>query len=240
MKKIYLPLIFILLLFSSCSKTEIKQIELRGTIKAQVYVCDEFGYNLFDFKDINFVLDDGKTKLTTTADSKGECLLDKIPTGTYNLIISKEGFYDYQLQGVQIVGGDEPIHLFIYLVGKTRTSIENISLELDEFKNINLKGTVNYDTLKGSYLIIRYFIHNQETVSYFNYMDSGEEIYVDSNNFQINSKIYANTEIYPSGSKIYVIAYGSPVMSFGYYDIVSNLTIWPVGKPSNIASITIP
>lgn len=237
MKKNFVMLIFLLLIFSSCEKTEIKQIELKGTIKGRMYVYNEFGENIDDFENINVVLDDGNTKFSTTVNSNNKFLIDNIPTGTYDLIFSKQGYYDYQIQGLQIVGGDEPLHTSGYLIEEISTTIENISIELDPVNNMYLNSTVIHS---GDYAVIRYFLHNQENVSYSNYLETGTLIFGGESGSQVACNMQNNTASYPSGSEIYMIAYGCPVVSIGYYDILSNQTIWPVGEPSNVTSITIP
>ncbi|MGQ1945469.1 carboxypeptidase-like regulatory domain-containing protein [Geofilum sp. OHC36d9] len=237
MRKNFVKLIFLLLIFSSCEKTEIKQIELKGTIEGQMYVYNEFGENNDDFENINVVLDDGNTKFSTTVNSNNEFLIDNIPTGTYDLIFSKEGYYVYQIQGLQIVGGDEPLHTSGYLIEETSTTIENISIELDAVNNLYLKSTVNHN---GDYALIRYFLHNQENVSDSNYIEAGTLIFDGESGSQIACNMYSNTSSYSSGSEVYIIAYGCPIVSIGYYDILSNRNIWPVGEPSNVTRITIP
>lgn len=237
MRKNFVTLIFFLLIFSSCEKTEIKQIDLKGTIEGQMYVYNEYGVEIDNFEDINVVLEDGAIEMSTTTDSDGEFLLENIPAGTYNLIFSKEGFSDYQQQGVQIIGGEERIYSLAYLIEKSSTSIENISIELDVVNNIYLKSSVIHNS---EYAVIRYFLHDQEDVSYFNYIETGTFIFDGESGTQETCNLYKNTSSYYSGSKIYIIAYGCPKVSVGYYDILSNQYIYPVGEPSNITSITIP
>ncbi len=237
MRKNFLKLIFLLIIFSSCEKTEIKQVELKGTIKGQMYVYNEFGEEIDDFENTNVALDDGNTKFSTTVNSNNEFLIDNISTGTYDLLFSKEGYYDYQIQGLQIVGGDEPLHTSGSLIEETSTTIENISIELDPVNNMYLKNTANHS---GDYAVIRYFLHNQENVSYSNYLETGTVIFEGESGSQVACEMYNNTASYPSGSKIYIIAYGCPIVSISYYDILSNQTIWQIGEPSNVTSITIP
>ncbi len=240
MKKNFAFFLCLLLILYGCEKTETIQFDLEGTIKGQVAViyedtdASESDSNLYE--DVEVILDDGDNKLSATVDINGEYSLENIPIGTYNLIFSKPGFSEFQNQGVQIIGGDEPIYCFGYLFEKSSTTIENLELELDEYNNVYLKGTVNNTSSSSS---IWYFIHDDSNVSYTNYTDYGQTFYdLDSGS---GAYLGIDSTLFPSGTKIYVRAYAcSYGYIIGYLDILSNHPIWPVGEPSNIASITIP
>lgn len=175
----------------------------------------------------------------------GKYEIRDIPQGTYNLIASREGYGDYQWQGLQIVGGKEPIYSSMMLSEKSKTTIDNVSLEVINGNQIYLKGIVNHNFVSDPYSYYRptimYFIHTSDTPSDTNYLQSGWIQFDGISGSELDYQIYLDSKQFPSGSKIYVIAYGCSPNDNGYYDILSNQYIYSsLGPGSNIAGITIP
>lgn len=236
-----------LLLFSGCENSEVVQLDLKGTLKGKISTLDEFGFNNSDQENVVVQLDGSVPLISSITDSTGHYEMNEIPSGTYNLIISKEGYGENQRQGLQIVGGNEPIYCNDFIIEKSSTTIENLSLEIVNITEIYMKGIVNHNYLfeqGGSRApAIRYFIDNIENPSYINYLQTGTFSHYGEGGSQIEERIYIDKNLLPSGSKIYVIAYGCYGLdSFGgYFDFLSNQYIYTsVGTESNIASITIP
>jgi len=254
MKKNFTALILILLLFSGCEKTEVSQLDLKGTLKGKVYTLDEFGDKNNDNENIVIQLEGSDPLISSITDSSGSYEIKDIPSGTYNLIISKEGYGEFQEQGIQIVGGNVPVYFDGLILEKSSTTIENLSLEIVNSTLVNIKGIVNHnytiDHISNIVPEIRYFIHNQSNPSCINYLRTGSVTINQDSGSQMEARIYIDMNLFPSGSKIYVIAYGYGSgyqysygygYVYGYYDILSNQPIYSgLGTGSNIASITIP
>jgi len=242
MKISIIPFLILLILLSNCKKDEIT-LRLKGTIKGSVETSDEFGNRTNDLANILIQLD-GSELITFLTDSSGEYEINNIPTGTYNLIVSKEGYGDIQLQGMQIVGGDEPIYFSTSIAKKPSTIIEDLSLEVVN-DSVVMKGIVwhNYsvNVSTGKIPQIRYFMHQDENPSVTNYLITEEIDFTGESGTQLTMRLYLNKRIFPSGSKMYIVTYGSNRRRSFYYDILSNKLIYPdLGKASNIASVTIP
>lgn len=245
MKKIFTGLILILLLFSSCEKSEIEQFDLKGTIKGTIYTLDEFGYQNNDNENIVLKLEGSEPLISMITDTSGLYEIKDIPSGTYNLIISKEGYGEYQRQGIQIVGGNAPLYYNGSIIEKSSTTIENLSLEIVNSTEVYLKGIVNHNYIIDQWSFrtpaIRYFIHNQSNPSDINYLQTSSVSFNGDSGSEMESRIYIDMNLFPSGSKIYVIAYGCYGSEYGYYDILSNQYKYSsLGTGSNIASITNP
>lgn len=245
MKKIFTGLILILLLFTGCEKSEVVQLDLKGTLKGIYTTVDEFGNQNNDNENIVIKLDGSEPLISAITNSAGQFEIKDIPAGTYNLIISKEGYGEYQIQGVQIIGGDNPLYLNGSLLEKSSTRIENLSLEIKNSSEIYLKGNVYHNYVIDEWSFnkpsLRYFIHNVDNPSDSNFLQSGTVSFNLDSGSQLESSIYLNMNIFPSGSKIYVVAYGCYGYEFGYYDILSNQYRYTsLGTGSGIASITVP
>lgn len=245
MKKIFTELILILLLFTGCEKSEVVQLDLQGTLKGLVYTLDEFGNQNNDNDNIVIQLDGSEPLISAITNSAGRYEIKDIPAGTYNLIISKEGYGEYQIQGVQITGGDKPLYFNGSIIEKSSTRIENLSLEIKNSYEIYLKGNVYHNYVIDEYNFnkpsLRYFIHNADNPSDSNFLQTGTVSFTTDSGSQLEFSIYFNMSLFPSGSKIYVRAYGCYNYGNYYYDILSNQYKYPsLGIGSGIASITIP
>lgn len=244
MKELSIKLLFVLLLFSACKKTEIIQPDLKGTIKGSINTLNEYGVQNYDNEDILIQLEGSEPLMSTKTDSKGNYELSNIPMGTYNIVVSKEGYCEIQSQGVQIVGGDNPLYFSYNIIEKSSITIENISLEIVN-NEIHLKGIINHNFTFDEWSMdgpkIGFYLKNDDNLSYYNYS------YVYFNTFQVESgtqfetQLIVNKSLFPSGSTIYVITYGCYENYYGYFDVISGLSIYMgLGEPSNIANIVVP
>lgn len=242
MKMKNLRLFILLLLFSSCQETETIQLDLKGSMKGKIYTLNELGLSNNDNENISIRLEGSEPLLETTTDIEGKYEIDNIPSGTYNIILSKDGYGSHQIQGMMIVGGDEPIYLNYALFEKSKTTIEDLSIEISDNIEVLIKGIVYHNFIEyWDTPTIRYFIHNENNVSSSNYIKTGT-IYLDgASGEQMESNIYIYSDTFKTGDVMYVIAYGCYGQDFGYYDILSNKNIYTsLGEASNIASIVFP
>ncbi len=243
MKKIYVVLFLLPFLFISCEKTETVPLNLKGTLKGYITTRDEFGKVNNDSENIIIELEGSDPLLSFITDSTGVYEINEIPTGTYNVIISKEGYGEYQNQGVQIVGGSQPIHFHHPLIQQSNTIIKNLSLEIVNNSDVYFKCTVNNmnmdDDSEGS---ITFFYHTESNPSDSHYLDTYGASFRGVGDVQLEHSLYIDDDLFPSGSTVYVIAYGCySGLAPDYYDILSNVYRGTsLGEASNIASIKIP
>jgi hypothetical protein len=247
MIRFFPALILLILIFTGCQKKdEILLPDLKGTIKGSIRTYDEFSNQNNDHENVDVKLEGSIPLIYATTDSEGKYELSNIPSGTYNLIVSKEGYGEYQTQGLQIVGGKEPIYYFsIPILQKSKTIIENFSLEIADNSEIYLKGTVHHNYIIDEWGIrepsIRYFIHYFNNPSAKNYLQTGTLRFNEVSGSQLNSKILIDRTQFSFGSEIFIILYGCSSYEFGYFDILSNQYIYTsLGIGSNIASIILP
>ncbi len=240
----FLGLFIMVLLFSGCEKSEVIPLALKGTLKGEIFTLDEFGYQNSDNGNVSLRLEGSEPILSVTTDSVGKFEIKNIPTGTYNLIISKEGYGENQIQGLQIVGGNEPLYFNRSIVEKSNTTVESLSLE-NKFDEIYLKGIVNHNYIDDGWgfrtVTIRYFIHSLDIPSDTNYLRTGIFSFSGESGTSMEIPIYLDKSEFPSGSNVSVIAYGCYTYESGYYDILSGeYRYTTLGTGSNIASITVP
>lgn len=251
MKKYVAGLILLILLFAGCKKTEINQIDLKGTLKGEIYAMDEIGQKNNDNRNILVQLEGSEPLLKAVTDSAGKYEIRDIPSGTYNLVLSKEGYGEYQKQGFQIVGGSKPRYFFSSIIKKSSTTVEDLSLEIVNETDIYLKCIVNhdFDTTESNFRtpVIRYFINTTGNPSNKNYLLTNVVPFEGESGTQLYARVPINNSLFPSGSTIYIIAYGCnnvnrvSISYYAYYDILLNQFIdTTVGEASNITSITIP
>ncbi len=245
MKRIITNLILLSLLLSACDKSEIIELDLEGTLKGDIYLYDEQGNQLVDRENISIIIDGSDPLISTTTDIDGYYEINKIPTGTYNIIVSKEGYGDYQSQGFKIVGGDNPVYLNAAIYEKSNTTIENLGLEIVNNNQIYVTGIVNHNYEIDSWTYynpkILLVIHNEDDPSDTNYIQADIFSFNDESGSEMYNRLYLSNNTFPSGSKIYVKAYGCSNYYYYYYDILTNQYRYTaLGTGSNIASITIP
>ena len=244
MIRIFLGLFLILLLHSGCEKSEILQLDLKGTLKGEVLTLNEFGYPNYDNGNITIHLEGSEPSLSVITDSVGKYELNNVPIGTYNLIISKEGYGEHQRQGFQIVGGNEPLYFNGSIIEKSSTTIESLSLE-NKHNELFLKGIVNHNYINDGWgfrtVAIRYFVHSLDNPSDTNFLQTGIINFSGESGSRLEVPIYLDKNQFSSGSNIYVIAYGCYNYENAYYDILSSeYRYTSLGIGSNIASIIIP
>jgi hypothetical protein len=240
--KILALLILASLMFTGCEKSETGP-GLKGTIKGRVSTFNEFGYQTFDNNSISIQLEGSDPLISDVSDDTGRYEIKDIPAGTYNLVLSKEGYGNYIMQGFQVVGGNEPLYLYTSLIEKSSTAIEDLTMEVVNDSEIYVKGIVTHrhNELWSSSPAIVFFIHKANNPSEVNYLQTQQVLFRGDSGTQLSSALFLDRALFPSGSKIFVIAYGRAMFDTMYYDILSNRYYYTnLGTGSNIATITIP
>jgi hypothetical protein len=235
----------IVLILAACNDSQSPAPNFKGTLTGEVSAMDEFENKMDDLANFRIELEGSDPLLSTLSDSTGHFELTNIPTGTYDLKVSKQGYGDCIAQGIMILGGDLPLYLYPRLYETSTTRIENIKLELDSLSDLYLKGigSHNFVLTPQTYIFptVIYFIHTTPQVSSENFLSSGTFIIKSESGSLCKDKLWINSELFPSGTTIYAIAYGSIRYNNSYYDIESNQYRYTgLGTASNVATYKIP
>jgi hypothetical protein len=126
------------------------------------------------------------------------------------------------------------------LYKKSTTTVKKFSINFTKNSIIYLTGTILYDSWNNKEPTFKYFIHNVDNPSYKNYLQTITYKHLGSGT-DLNDNIFIDKEIFPSGTQIYLIAYGCNSKDDGYFDILSNQQIFSsLGPGTPVVSITIP
>lgn len=255
MKKLFLTLAVVLLLISGCKKTEVVQLNLKGTVVGYVTLYDEFRNEKPDYSGATVTLDGSDPEISAITDADGRYELADIPSGTYDVVISKEGYAENRIQSIGIVGGgNEPIGISsCYLCEISKTTIDDLAVEIDSiiseinFYKMFLTGNINHnatitDTMPIHFApLIRFFVSVDNNPSTTNYVFTSDFLTKTESGAQFREQIRLHKSLFEPGTTIYIIAYGSSNYDGDYYDYFENKYIYnDLGQPSNIASITLP
>jgi hypothetical protein len=234
----------ILLLTSACEKdTELK---LRsGQLFGNVSLINES--QLAQNKSgVEIRIEGSEPELKTTTDESGQFTISNLVSGTYNVIFNKEGFCEHKIIGYQFIGGNKPASLGnidIYLKPTfqiTNLEISQANVESTEI-NLLIKANVS-DFNTNSYAYFRYYLSNNENVSFSNYISTGfKPLNPITEELEIN--IQTNTLKFPIGSELYMIIYPTTESNQYYIDIQTGNYIYSTvnsEKPSNVAKTAVP
>lgn len=232
-----------MLILPCCEQSQTIKLDLEGTLKGKVITYDEFGWTIKDYDGLSVNAESGDVLLTTIVDSNGRYELINIPTGTYKIYTSKEGYGTVFVSPYPIVGGVTPSYRDFYIYKIPDIKIENLSLEMID-DDVYLIGSVIHDIEidpdKGRIPTFRYFLNHSGNPSGSNF----DKTYLETLNGEAGWQIYSNlsnNHFFSSGEQIWVIAYGCNALASSYYDFYLEKSIWMnLGEASNIASITIP
>lgn len=247
MKKILAAFVLLLGILSGCEESESAQFSLEGTIEGEVRTINELGIETSDQANVQVQLrgEADKVLLSTTTDEEGKYVLKHIPSGTYNMVITKDGYGEFQNQGIMVVGGDEPLFINGSLFEKSKTIITDLSASTVSSNQLILKGLVfhyfSVADLAFNRLGIMCFFHTDKNPSSDNYLQAGMLYFNGESGSYMENSLYLNKDYFPPGSDVYIVAYGSMKYYWGYYDIKSNQNRYTsIGQPSNIAHVTLP
>lgn len=224
---------------------------LTGTISGFVYLADPDTIYA-DHRGIEIQIEN--TTFTTSTDSNGRWSIDELPTGTYNILISKNGFGYFKYTSVQFIGGGE-----YYIGTRFLTSVPVLPVGLDSTITnpfaVIILGTLYEEIPEADYHNVLIFFGLSDSVSsnpeYYKYMRSAS-ISLGSFSESININILKDIG-FNSGDTIYITAFAS--ISFynymfggyvGYYyhryiDTITGRYVYThLGKKSNIVSFQLP
>jgi hypothetical protein len=215
---------------------------LTGKLIGYVSLVDEFGAGLTDRSGV--AVQAGSTSATT--DSAGRYELMNLSTGTYNIIFSRNGFGTVQQQGVQFLGGSNPaFNDAVEMSQLSSTMVTGISISITGTgidAQVRVSGTIDPAPSADFRRGVRLYAGRNASVSPTNYIYSS---YFESLVTPFSRILFYSSPQeagFPSGSTLYVAAYGESVSDYGWFDISTGLMIYPAlnGNKSNVATAIIP
>ncbi len=237
----YLPFVFVLFLFAGCEKTEtIKQTDLTGAFAGYITVRDEFG-NFLDKDGVLIQIEGTDPLLTGYTDTAGYYYIPDVPSGTYNIIISKEGFTEMQYQGIQLVGGGYDYYYSAVIYETPTTEISNLNVEITEDSKILLTGYVDYDSSQGETPKLACLIDTTADISLDNYLYVTRFSTESDELPDFSEELSLNTSYFPSGTTAYIAVCAAPYDLTTYYvTTLGGPVSTGYGTPSNVVSIVVP
>ena len=240
-------LIVICMMIISCKKEYSTQIQT-GTLIGFVTLYDECGDVILNKSGVNVNVM-GNSTFKDTTDNYGRFEINNLPSGTYNISYTKQGFSQTKTIGMQFVGGSNPAYISKTLNKPASQTVNLINVFIDNGspqKWILASVKVTSDCSIGSHENARIFYGLSDTVSSTNYDYSVLfNYYKDSVNEVTENIAYTIVpayQNYKSGTKVYFVAYGSPAVYSSYINTKTGLAIYSGlnPNPSNIMSHVIP
>jgi hypothetical protein len=152
----YCLAVFISLLLACTRDVTIPDLE--GSLVGYVYTFDEYGNRVNQNQDVEIAAIAGPQHYNVRTDKTGRFEFKKLPAGTYDLEVEKDGFGMMKQSGIQHLGGKPTIITQAFFVYPPSTaSIADLSIE-----GGNLYATINFNgNHPESVQVILYFSKNQ-------------------------------------------------------------------------------
>ena len=96
--------IIILLLTQSCTEETIYKVGITGSLTGTVYSSSNTGSSVL--ADATILLEGSDPLITLKSDTNGKYHVEGLRTGTYNVVISKDGYGTFRILGYSFVGGE--------------------------------------------------------------------------------------------------------------------------------------
>jgi hypothetical protein len=204
-----------------CQKIIQEPYDLSGSLTGGVYVCREGGEpDLLYSKGVKVEIEN--TDLYTYTDEDGRFIIDNVPSGTLNLVFTKEGYSGHKKCGIQFLGGaDYPVNVgAVNIYEISSTVVEEFSIESSPgFVTFNaVIDPPSSDTLDRGILIL---ISDNQLISYNNnlmhldyliYTGNSMSVQLDRDDFTEQLSSFDPNKTY------YAIAYGISGGYGKYYD----------------------
>ena len=224
---------------------------LKGDIKGQVtvvYDTDKANPRLTDLSGVTVGVKEGAIDIKTTTDVAGYFTLKDVPTGTYDILMTKEGFGRHEVNGFKHVGGNTtyvPTDGTHQLIAPTKVSVSQLNAAINASKGLtvsmvfsNTAGTVNKP-------VAVLFAGRDNKVSPTNFVTYDRGSFLgfsfDSSPLTYTNLSWLTNFGFKSGERVYLVAYGG-IPNAGYFDprlgIMIPTSLNPT--PSNMVEIIIP
>lgn len=219
-KKVIHPFLVLSIFISGCTEKEIVEVGFKGTMIGFVSAYNR-GNGVSKAAGATVVLEGSDPLITTTTDSNGRFLIEDLPTGTYDVVVSKEGYGTYKSVSYSFLGGGQstPWYGGIWILPKNKiTDVSGTFSPSPSWSPYTSFRFVLKSGPDGSYTgtDVCYFIGTSNTVSSTSYSDAGYfSAYFGSPSYSYT--IPFSKEKYPPGTTAYIIFYPSTTASFGTY-----------------------
>ncbi len=239
----------LLIIFLSSCETKKEYDLLTGQLYGYVSLFDTTNdlSPISDLSGVEIIAEGSDPEISVFSEEDGSFIFNDLPAGTYNYIFKKDGYGTYKYVGETFVGGSEPSYLLkVYLY-----QLYNSTIEIDEidttqnsynYYTISINGSIS--TNSSSYNEnenFRYYISNNENVSYSDYLSTGEAYFSYDNS--IYGEFTMDTLLYPVGTEMYFIMYSSSDYNYYYIDTETGNKIYSgvnTEKPSNVVKAIVP
>jgi hypothetical protein len=222
-------------------------LRLKGTLHGNARLYDFGGYAL-DNSGITVQFE--KTGYSTITEASGNWSMKGLPTGTYNITFSKEGYDSYRVYGFQFVGGgdvygpNQPLLPLLPTVSILDFKVSNIDRSNVDNLMYSLGGRLSSAT-KG--IGVRIFLGHDSTVSSdpLTYSFTFTMI-IDALTGEFDQRAYFATSSLTSygfkrGDRVYMVAYpvaGPSIFRYWNPEIEQNVEIG-LGPRSNVFSFIV-
>lgn len=238
-----LKLILVLLaLATSCTK-EIEYNLLKGNLEGVVYSNG-------DYSDISakVLLEGNDLSKTTTTNSSGWYSFTGLPTGTYNLKFSQEGFSTFYIYGFPFIGGDSITETvpFVNLAQLPNASVSDLTMTMSvdttyirNYKIVNKTIDWTADFFVNDSSSVRYmaYLSSNANVSYKNYLrhyfaEEGSNLHLDD----------YDAILFREKTTLYMIIYPYSTLGSKYPDMDTGCLVYSgiqTKGASNVASVVV-
>jgi len=227
--------------------------KLLGKLSGNVLLFDA-GIIFSDHRGVEIKIEG--TNFSTISGTDGRWSIDSLPTGTYNISLSKSGFGEYKYTSFQFTGGGEYFigTRYLYLQYNLPITLNSVTIEEDQGgKYIDINGILitGVTPKPFGYLALIFIGVNDSVSSAPGYYKLLGDTWLYQQIGPFNGRIYysdlSKVRI-ESGDQIYLIAYTSAeyVNTFGYFNHEYFRYIDPItgghiytnlGDASNVLSI---
>ena len=242
-KRILISTVIILFMVTnSCKKTESSSTSLTGTLKGIVSLRDDFGTDIADKSGTTVSIDGSVPPFNAITDFDGNYQIDLLPTGKYDISFSNPGFADRKIIDYVFVGGLYPQIISIPLSKISTTLVTDLAVNIYSSTLIKINCTVSPVIPSYNQRVIRLFLSNNSSVTSTDYLKI-DYLYTNTQTSTVSSyAITIDKLIFPSGTNLYVKAYGESFYFYYSTDPVTGLKTFLTMNPtgSNVASIVVP
>lgn len=239
-----------------------------GTSSGFAHLADEFGFPVYsNDKGIKVTLVGSSPEITVETDSSGAFAFTNVKTGTYDLLLKKDGFPDYLYKRFIIFEGPKSLDNFTDMTLSQRSTsvLSNLTVKIDSsYGSTQLKFRVNVSpsSTQVKYRTVLFVISNDPNVDIKNVTYSSGYFNSKAKTFSTTATAVADSAVssftinvnntqtyyYPTnsldfskGKTIYCKAYGIARYDNNYYNNSNNIRDYHTASPnpSNTASITI-
>jgi hypothetical protein len=216
---------------------------LTGNIAGFVTGTDEFGAALTGAQKAGFTVtvEGSSPAITATTNADGRFELSKVLNGPINLLIQKPGYSSQRRLGIVHAGGNVPTYVGFTSVAQVSSStVPSISVGSPTTLGIPFSFLLYNPLISQSlsqYTAIRVFFDTQPNVTATAYTKTVVFDYLYSG-FNQESIVPADLG-YPSGTRVYMVAYGSvPFTNVGYTDLATGRDVWTALNPTPSAVVS--